>query len=289
MRDGFGRGITSLRISVTQHCNLTCAYCHREGEDGARRTMSAEEITRIVRSMAERGVRYVKVTGGEPLMREDIVDIVYDISHVPGIKEVSMTTNGTLLRQHASHLAEAGLKRINIGCDSLASTILLKNARNIQRGLSAAKEAGLDPIKLNMVVLKGVNDHEIGDMIEFAGKQGVILQIIELIPNGNEEYFRRYYASLAPVEQELAREAELVVRRKMHGRRQYYLGHAVVEVVRPHREEFCRNCTRVRVTSDGRIKPCLRAEYAEPVGDSFDRALERALKRRVVYCESIHG
>ncbi len=220
-------------------------------------------------------------------MREDIVDIVSAISHVPGIEEVSMTTNGTLLPRFAKPLAEAGLRRINIGCDSISS-IPFKNTEAILPGLSAAKAAGLSPVKLNMVVLTGINDHEVWNMVDFAGKHAAILQLIELIPNEDADYFQRHYYSLKHIEEQLSRLAHFSLQRSMHGRRQYYLADAVVEVVRPHNRAFCSACNRIRVTSDGRLKPCLRTKKAVKIAGSFRDSLDDAIKNRVIYCERIN-
>ncbi|RLI93435.1 MAG: GTP 3',8-cyclase MoaA, partial [Candidatus Altiarchaeales archaeon] len=181
--DPAGREIKNLRISVTQRCNLDCIYCHREGEKSHGNEMSIDRIINIVESAAELGINEIKITGGEPLMRDDIVDIVEGISSVDGIGEISMTTNGTLLKNLAKPLKDAGLNRVNIGCDSLHSNgIIEKNRDVILPGLISARNVGLTPIKINMVVLRGINDHEIWNMIEFAKKYKAVLQLIELIP-----------------------------------------------------------------------------------------------------------
>ncbi|MBI4722951.1 MAG: GTP 3',8-cyclase MoaA [Candidatus Stahlbacteria bacterium] len=282
MIDLYGREITSLRFSITQRCNLNCPYCHREGEKTEDRIqkseeMSLERIQKIVAAAVKIGIKSVKLTGGEPLLRPDICDIIGSIAkikevsagdgYVSGIKDISLVTNGTLLERYAKAMKEAGLTRINIGCDSFSSNIISKRAENILPGLLAAKEAGLSPIKLNMVVLKGINHLEIKQMIEFAGNYGVMLQLIELIPsrqNGisallqNEnKYYQDYYFSLEKIEQELEEQAIKVEIRKMQGRKQYYLAKTIVELVRPAHRLFCMNCNKIRVTSDGLIKPCL--------------------------------
>ncbi|MFH0860663.1 MAG: GTP 3',8-cyclase MoaA [Candidatus Altiarchaeota archaeon] len=285
MIDGYGRKIEELRISVTQECNLDCAYCHREGEVNPGRQMATEEIIILARHFAEAGVRRVKITGGEPLLREDIVGIVNGISELEGIDEVSMTTNGLLLAGKARAVREAGLKRVNIGCDSMSSPLLLKNASTIREGLKAAKLAGLEPIKLNMVVLRGINEHEIPEMMEFARSQGVILQLIELI-NTDADFYTRHYYPLEGVEESLKSRATLIVERRSKSRMQYYLDDLIVEVVRPNCREFCVDCNKIRLTSDGRIKPCLRIFGGHiPVGGDFTRSLEKALDSRVIGCD----
>ncbi len=244
-----------LRISVTKRCNLECPYCHREGilDDGPE--ISLEKILSIVEAAKTLGIENVKITGGEPLLRDEIIDIVSGISGM-GISDISLTTNGLLLDKYANHLHKAGLDRVNIGCDSLSSTVLMKNMTSIKEGLDAAFESGLSPIKLNMVVLAGLNEHEIEDMIEFTGNKGIILQLIELIDT-DDQYYKEHYYSLDKIEERLNARAVDVKKRGMHNRMQYNLGDAVVEVVRPLKKGFCDGCMRLRVTSDGKLKPCL--------------------------------
>ncbi|MBU4266354.1 MAG: GTP 3',8-cyclase MoaA [Candidatus Altiarchaeales archaeon] len=280
------QGITNLRVSVTQRCNLNCIYCHREGENGSGREMNIGEIGRIVDCAAEIGIRGVKITGGEPLMREDIADLIECISNTDGIDEVSMTTNGTLLENLAKPLKHAGLDRVNIGCDSLSRT-LDKNRDNILPGLLAAKKAGLTPIKLNMVVLSGVNDHEIGDMIGFAREHRAILQLIELIPL-NKPVYDRYKFALEGIENELSKNAKGITTRKMQSRKQYILDDVVVEVVRPSRE-FCMNCNKIRLTSDGKLKPCLMRDdnlVDTNNGKSLNTLFLEAINKKEPYYEN---
>lgn len=274
MIDRFGRDVTELRISVTADCNLNCIYCHREGEQDSKKQLTYDQIIKTVAQFIVRGVRKVKITGGEPLLRNDIVQIVEGISKLQGNVEISIVTNGLLLVQKAKALKGAGLTRVNIGCDSISSPVLLKNIQNIGSGLKAAKEVGLNPIKLNMVVLAGVNVSEIDKMIEFARSQGVILQLIELI-NTDEDFFRKYHYSLNEFENKLKGKANLTVERRHKSRSQYYLDDVVVEVVRPNSRDFCLQCNKIRVTSDGRIKPCLR------VFDTY-RSISEAIDARII-------
>ncbi len=258
IKDRFGREIDILRISVTQQCNLNCPYCHREGETSIEPVMSPAEIAKIVSACAKAGIKKVKITGGEPLIRKDICDIIAKISHIPGIEDISMTTNGTMLKDKAQDLKKAGLKRINIGCDSYTSSILEKTAGKIKPAVTAAKDAGLDTIKLNMVVLKNINSNDIQKMIEFSKKSGAILQLIELIETKhNKQFFNGHYYPLKSIEKELASKADKIETRSMHNRKKYHLNGAIVEIVSPNRHEFCANCRTLRITSDGKIKPCL--------------------------------
>jgi len=246
--------IDSLRISVTQKCNLKCPYCHKEGQLFSEKELGLEEIGEMMKSARESGIKKIKITGGEPLLREDIVEIVKIIKN-NGFEDISLVTNGILLEKYAKGLNEAGLNRVNIGCDSLTSPYL-KNKNNIIRGLKAAKNAGLHPIKINMVVLSGINDNEIGKMIEFAKENDAILQLIELI-NTDKNFYSKHYFSLEKIEKEFEKKAKAVVKKEMQNRKQYDLGDVKVEVVRPFHNKFCKYCRRLRVTSDGKIKTCL--------------------------------
>ena len=249
--------INSLRLSVTQRCNLKCPYCHKEGQISSEKELNLEEIEKIIKNAKEIGIKKIKITGGEPLLRKDIISIIKIIKK-HNFEDISLVTNGFLLEEYAFQLKEAGLNRVNIGCDSLSSNVLLKNIKNIKDGLEAAKSAGLSPIKLNMVVLKDINDKEMPAMIEFAEKNKLVLQLIELINiNGNKEYYKKHYFSLGSIEKELEKKAKIIINKEMHNRKQYNWGNVIVEIVRPFTKEFCANCTRLRITSDGKIKPCL--------------------------------
>jgi len=261
--DPHGRSVNSLRISVTQRCNFDCFFCHQEGESNPGGEMSPGEIEAIVSVAAELGINKVKLTGGEPLLRDDITEIVRRID--PYVDEVSMTTNGYGLAEKACDLRDAGLMRVNISLHSTRPDVFCKiigreALTEVRRGIAAALECGLRPVKLNMVVMKGVNDGEFQDMVDFSREVGAILQLIEYQPleRGADDW-EKYHFDLRSLEKELEANAERIVEREMHRRKQYYLGGgAIVEVVRPmHNSQFCQFCTRLRVTSDGRLKPCL--------------------------------
>lgn len=280
MKDKYGRHIDHLRISVTQRCNLSCAYCHHEGEQDPGPERSPVEIKSFVEIFSELGIRKIKITGGEPLIREDILEIVRFISSVKGIEEISMTSNGMLLERLALDLKRAGLFRINIGCDSLTS-VLPKNIETVRRGLAAARDAGLNPVKINMVILKGINDSEIKEMIGFAMENHVILQLIELIKVDND-FYKKHYFSLDKVEKSLERSAFRVLERTMQARRQYHLDDVIVEIVKPSKNGFCLNCPKIRLTSDGRLLPCLMKKDNLIVFENKDSIL-KVLEERCVY------
>ncbi|MCD6523619.1 MAG: GTP 3',8-cyclase MoaA [Thermococcus sp.] len=266
--DRFGRPVTNLRISLTQKCNFRCFFCHREGQRFlAKNEMTPEEIERIVRIASRLGIRKVKLTGGEPTVREDILEIVRRIK--PYVIDLSMTTNGSRLKELAKPLAKAGLDRVNVSLHSLNPEVYrrITGVDMLEIVLEGIEEAVkyLSPVKLNMTVMKGLNDGEIWDMVEFAAKTGTILQLIELeAPREMTEtgFFRKYFYPLKPIEGELEKRAVEIRERRMHRRKKYFVptdyGTAEVEVVRAmHNTVFCANCTRLRVTSDGKFKTCL--------------------------------
>jgi cyclic pyranopterin phosphate synthase len=255
--DSFGRKATGLRMALTSRCNLKCIYCHNEGHVAHEDEISALMAANVAKAASDLGMRSVKFTGGEPLMRRDLEVL---LSQMPECLDLSLTTNGIFLADRAQTLAEAGLDRVNISLDSLNPETyrLITGCRDgdldkVIQGIDASRNAGLAPIKLNMVVLRE-NESEIPRLIEFARDRGLILQLIELMDlkglgiSGNIE----------GIERRLQACAERVVTRELHRRKKYFLDGAEVEVVRPmDNTEFCANCTRIRVTSDGKLKPCL--------------------------------
>jgi len=268
LKDSYGRPLLNLRISVTQCCNLHCPYCHREGQEKAVGNhvveMTPDEIARLVQIAVNLDIRNIKLTGGEPLVREDIIEIVSRIGEISGIRDFSMTTNGTLLAKYAKELYEAGLKRVNVNIPSLKAEVYSRltggNLEDVLRGIKEAIGVGLYPVKLNMLILKGVNDGEVEDMIGFAAETGAILQLIELEPiNVSESYYKNFHRTLDDYEAKLKDKAlKFETRQFMHNRRVYHLPEAKVEVIHPiENTEFCLHCTRLRITSDGKLKPCL--------------------------------
>ena len=266
--DSCARPLLNLRVAVTNKCNLRCSYCHGEGEEKELEQyngeMSSNEIARIVAVAVDLGITGVKLTGGEPLMRKDIVDIVRKLSAISGLTDLSMTSNGTMLEALASELRKAGLKRINISLPTLDSAVFNRltggSVDEVVTGVNAAVEAGLSPVKLNMLILNGMNDELVADMIEFAAKTGTVLQLIELEPvNLADSFYLAHHQSLDSYEDALQKKAlKVETRRFMQNRRVYCLPDVKVETVRPiENTDFCLHCSRLRITSDGKLKPCL--------------------------------
>jgi len=268
LKDNCGRPLLNLRIAITRKCNLRCSYCHGEGEENQTRPfdseMTVDEIVRIARIAVALGMNRMKLTGGEPLMRKDVIDIVKEVAAIPDLTDLSMTTNGTLLEPLADDLHEKGLKRVNISLPTLDKDVFHKltggDVQDAIRGIKAAVAAGLCPVKLNMLLLKDVNSTAVPEMIEFARETETILQLIELEPvNVRDSFYLANYEPLDRYERILKEKAVKVeTRRYMQNRRVYHLPDVTVEVVRPiENTEFCLHCSRLRLTSEGKLKPCL--------------------------------
>ena len=288
LKDPYNRPVSNLRVSLTPKCNLSCIYCHREGENLPGGPLSGAEIAEVLRVAARFGIRSVKFTGGEPLLRPDLIEI---IKSVPEGMESSITTNGTLLAGLAADLKQAGLRRVNVSIDSLNPATYKKIAgtdrlADVLEGIDTAIATGLTPVKLNMVVLKGINDHEIDDFLAYVrGNRDLVLQLIELM-NFND---CDHHGDLNGLENSLASRSKQIVTRRMHHRKKYCLDGAEVEVVRPlHNTEFCAYCNRLRLTSDGKLKPCLlrtdnHVDIRGKSGKELEDLFVEAVRRRVPF------
>ncbi|NVM03159.1 MAG: GTP 3',8-cyclase MoaA [Candidatus Helarchaeota archaeon] len=272
MTDKYGRYVDDIRISVTKKCNLKCIYCHHEGQwqnnFDENDEMTPDEIYKIVKIGTKFGIKKVKLTGGEPLIREDIYEIIDKISRLNDIEDISLVTNGILLKDSVKKLSESGLKRVNVSLDCLDPSLyknITKSNNNlipndIIEGIKYAIAQGLAPLKLNMVMLKGVNETEIEKMIELSSDLGATLQLIELVPFRKREGFVKFHVDLSNIEDKIKKRAVKTKVRNLQRRMIYFLENgANIEFVKPyHNPEFCANCHRIRITSDGRLKPCLR-------------------------------
>jgi len=278
-------------MALTPRCNLRCIYCHHEGEEFPEREMSREMAVSVVKAATQMGIRVLKLTGGEPLMRADLEDIIAACSSLPQELDISITTNGILLCDRAEGLAEAGLKRANISLDSLNPETYRAITRGregdldkVLAGVDAALDAGLGPVKLNMVLLRE-NQGEISRMMDLAREKGLVLQLIELLDLKGHGLG----GDMAGIEHDLAAMADFVRSREMHRRKKYFVSGAEVEVVRPmDNTEFCAHCHRLRVTSDGKLKPCLlRNDNLVDIGsqdvEEIKERLQLATAKRVPY------
>ncbi|TCS74035.1 cyclic pyranopterin monophosphate synthase subunit MoaA [Sulfuritortus calidifontis] len=269
--DPFGRRIEYLRISVTDRCDLRCKYCIPEGFtdfEEPEHWLSFDEIARLVRLFAQLGLKRVRLTGGEPLLRRNIADLAGRIAAVPGIEDLSLSTNATQLEKHAVALKAAGVTRLNVSLDSLRPERIARiNGRpaydRIMAGIAAAKAAGFAPIKINMVALEGDNDDEIDAMVEWCMAQGFVLRLIENMPMGDTGRNVRYL-DLQPVKEQIRRRFDLVETVLPGGGPARYLGtpdgRFTVGFITPISQHFCATCNRVRLTVDGVLHLCLGQE-----------------------------
>lgn len=303
--DKHSRVIDYLRISVTDRCNLRCIYCMPAcGVDKVphRRILSYEEIIRIVKISADLGVKKIRLTGGEPLIRKDIVSLVQAISQIKGIEDLSMTTNGILLKQYAKALIEAGLKRINISLDSLKPTRFAEITRggNLHDVLQAIELCQtLEPIKINMVPIKGLNDDEIEDFARLTYDFNYHVRFIEFMPIGSRELWSKdKVLSTDEIKQRVGFLGNLKpVKIRKNGPARYYKlegAKGVIGFISPITHHFCEDCNRLRITSDGKIRPCLFSESELDLKSAMmlgctDEELERLLRLAVAIKPQRHN
>lgn len=271
LTDVFRRKIEYLRLSLTDLCNIRCHYCMPlQGVARAERAeiLTFEEITRMVRLLVDLGIRRVRLTGGEPLVRKGLPDLVRMLRGIKGLEEILLTTNGLLLRPLAGPLRSAGLDKINIHLDTLDPARFRAIARmgDIQdalAGIIAAKEAGFAPVKLNAVIQKGHNDHEVADLLRFAAGHGLILRLIELMPIGpGRDLMPSAYLPAAEIRRRLTETYTLIPStvRPGAGPAVYYKVKeldTLVGFISPVSQPFCEGCNRIRISSDGRFQDCL--------------------------------
>jgi len=284
LSDPFNRPINYLRISVTDRCNLRCIYClPAEGINllPQGEVLSYEEIARIAALAAELGINKVRLTGGEPLARTRLKELVAMLAGISGIDDISMTTNGVLLAQNAAELKEAGLKRINVSLDSLSSTKFERIARqdklgDVLKGIEAAKACGLKPVKVNMVVMRGINDDEVMDFARLTITENWHVRFIELMPfatdNPPDGHSMGYKASLHPafvsaseIKERLQMLGELEPSLPITGNgpaRYFRLPQAggTIGFITPVSQHFCFSCNRLRLTAEGKLRPCLLSD-----------------------------
>jgi len=282
--DTFGRRITYLRISITDRCNFRCAYCMPPGGVALKahnEIMRFEEIVEVVREAVRLGVKSVRITGGEPLVRPDVTSLVKMLSEIEGLEDLSLTTNGYLLEKLAPQLAEAGLKRVNVSLDTLDPVKFRKITRVgdldlVLRGIDAAESAGLKPIKINAVVIRGFNDDELIDLANLTLSKPWHVRFIELMPVNNQESwgpdFVDPHEAFVSVQEmhEILTPLNLLPEKPDVGRgpaRTYRIPGAkgLVGFISPLGEHFCATCNRLRLTADGRLRPCLLSDDEIPV------------------------
>jgi GTP 3',8-cyclase len=301
--DRFGRHVTYVRLSVTDRCDLRCIYCMSEKMEflPKQRLLTLEEIARLGRCFSELGVTKLRVTGGEPLVRPNVVWLFERLGELPGVKDLTLTTNGTQLTRYASALKDAGVTRVNISLDTLKADRFKAITRvgqieKTMAGIEAALAAGFQRVKLNSVILKNRNHDEVTALVRFAIERGMDISFIEEMPLGSVSGHDRAeaYHSSAEIQRDLARHFELFPSSERTGGPSRYFRIAGsdtrVGFISPHSHNFCGDCNRVRVTAEGRLLLCLgqehsadlrRAMRANPTDDErVKQAIAEAMNRK---------
>lgn len=297
LTDPFGRSIEYVRLSVTDRCDLRCTYCMPEGFKDFEEPdhwLTFDETARLIGAFARLGVKRVRLTGGEPLLRRNLPELAARLSALPGVEDLSLSTNATQLAKHARDLKKAGVTRLNVSLDSLQrKRVESINGRDvfdrIMAGLQAAKEAGFRKIKLNMVAIAGKNDDEIDAMVEFAMAGDYILRLIETMPMGDTGRANGYL-DLQPVKSRLAEKYGLAETSCSGGGPARYLGTPdgkfSIGFITPLSQHFCETCNRVRISVDGTLYLCLGQDDKLELGPMLkagvdDRAIEQAILQAV--------
>ena len=265
MIDSYNRDINYLRVSVTKRCNLNCSYCR--AQSGAGEELTPVQIEKIVRAFADCGITKVRLTGGEPLVRRDICEIAERIRRIDGIKKIALTTNGIFLKRYAAELKKAGITAVNISLDTTDSEQFRKitgcdGLHKVFEGIDECERVGLTPIRLNAVLIRGQNDNQAEKLIEIAKDRNIDVRFIELMPFSDEG---ENESLIVKGEEILARFPFL---KKAHTEKeksvaQYYVADNFkgrVGFINPVSDKFCSKCNRIRLLSDGKLKPCLGSD-----------------------------
>jgi cyclic pyranopterin phosphate synthase len=291
LKDNFGRQIDYLRLSLTERCTLRCAYCRvDEGYCPKAKELSAEEFILLAQAAVELGITRIRLTGGEPLLRKDILHIVSGIASLPGLQDLSMTTNAQMLAEIAPDLRAAGLTRLNISMDTLKPDLFKEitggSLQKVLDGIQAAIEAGFNPIKINVVLMRGVNDGEVDDFIALTTKHKIDVRFIEYMPIGNGTDSDK----LRMNNQELiaARPWLVPVTPRMHGQpsSDYTYTGALGRVgfISPISHRFCADCNRIRIMSDGCLRTCLGRDAEISLREALENgkeALKEAMREAI--------
>ena len=275
LTDRFGRHVTYVRVSVTDRCDFRCVYCMSEDMTFLPRAqiLTLEEHLSIARAFTELGVDKIRITGGEPLVRRNVLWLLREMGKLPGLRELVITTNGSQLERYAGELSEAGIRRINISLDSLQPERFERITRigditKVLRGIRAAQEAGFERIKINSVILRNVNHDEILDLVRFIVDQGLDISFIEEMPLGiigDHDRAAAYYSS-DEVKRDIEQAFDLVPTTERTGGPSRYFKvkdtASRVGFISPHSHNFCSTCNRVRLTAEGRLLLCLGQEHS---------------------------
>ncbi len=272
LRDKFGRSITDLRMSITDRCNYKCVYCRTGNEGALYADLPTPEYLRMARIFVQQGVEKIRLTGGEPLLRKSVVELVRGLAELRTLDgqplDIALTTNGHLLAELAAPLKDAGLTRVTVSMDAVDEESSFRITRvpnaypQVLAGIRAAVRCGLNPVKVNCVLLRGLNDHQIPEFGRFAREEGVVMRFIEFMPLEEDRLWGPDI--VVPVAEVLTRMAEFMPLREIeHARSEtarrftFADGKGEIGIIAPVSDPFCGECSRVRVTSDGKIRTCL--------------------------------
>ena len=308
LQDKFGRPITDLRISVTDHCNYKCVYCRTGNEGALYRDLPFADYLRMARVFAALGIKKVRLTGGEPLLRKGIVNFVHDLSQLRSADgdplEIAVTTNGHLLAEMAQPLKDAGLNRVTVSMDAVDPELFARITRvpnghaNVLAGIRAAKRAGLEPVKVNCVLLRGFNEDQIVPFGKFARDEGVVLRFIEFMPLEED---RVWTPDVVVTPDEILTSMSTfhplveIPRARSETARRYRFddGLGEIGIIAPVSQPFCGQCSRIRLTSDGKIRTCLFSVWdhdlhAQMHRGATDAQLEQFIRGVVLKKEARH-
>jgi len=295
LKDSFGRCIDYVRLSVTDQCDLRCFYCLPRGYKANKypdQWLSFDEIKRVIASFARLGVRRVRITGGEPLLRKGLPDLVTRLHEIPGIEDLSLSTNAVRLEKMAHVLKKAGVARINVSLDSLCEHrfkhITGGRLDKVLDGLQAARQSGIEPIKINMLVMQGINDDEIFDMLEFCIRHDYTLRFIETMPVGQTGALAsRHYISMETIKNRLRTRYTMIPSVKPGGgpARYYRIegSDSQIGFITPISQHFCEACNRVRLSADGSIYLCLGQNDVVPLRSLLRSGIDDQELQRHIY------
>jgi len=298
LRDHLGRKIDYLRISITDRCNLRCRYCMpADGVENKahQEILSYEDILRIVKTGIELGIKKVRITGGEPLVRLGVEDFISNLKKMD-LEDISMTSNAVLLSKKAKKLKESGLDRINISLDTLDPAKFKKitrrdNLAQVLNGIRAALEAELDPVKLNVVVMKGINDDELFDFVEMSRKEKLSIRFIEYMPLGGEAEAEKFISS-REIKDLIQKKYQLLPAvSKGNGPANYFKiegSEGNIGFISAVSEHFCSSCNRLRLTADGKFKPCLAGNQEVKISGMSKNEIKVAYKKALEIKPACH-
>jgi cyclic pyranopterin phosphate synthase len=271
LKDSFGRKFPYLRLSVTEVCNFRCTYCLPNGYQKTERDfLTLPEITRLATAFAELGTHKIRLTGGEPTVRRDLIEIAHAVSNIPGIRTVALTTNGYNLKENARAFRDAGINALNVSVDSLDSERFhaitgQDKLTHVLEGIEAAKAAGFTNIKINSVLLKEVTDHTLPEFLAWIQREALSVRFIELMQTGeNLAFFKQHHISANVIIQQLLEHGFVPELRKPDSGPAQEFTHpdyaGKIGIIAPYSKDFCKSCNRLRVTSRGKLMLCLFGE-----------------------------